>query len=580
MSLPHSISLRFFASLLVVAALWIAATTGLRADGIILPPVAAPEVTMPDQRALLVWRDGTETLVIESRFVGQGEDFAWIVPLPSKPDIKPATAGTLPSLQTVFRPRIIPPASFDVLTASIILGFPLLLLFAFEAPRARIIYSRTIAILLGLAAAFGGFGTIEAVICGRGGALIAIPVLFLAAAAWALWRHPLKLITAWVLCLLILLLGAMAIPAFAKVRANSGPMGGDLTIERQLIGDYEVFTLTGTDAAPITDWLTQHGFALPAAAAPVVAEHVRAGGCFVAAKLHRAASTDSTQAPAPLIFTFKAHRPTYPMKLTGTGIRSTLDLDLYVFGDAVAYIDDLPLRACGRVELPAAHRATPRSRSKTSWIPPEEDLIELSHTALRELCVGTTIGTRLRGTLKPEQLQQDMIIQWSPFKKPLGLAKFTESDARGYGALIALGGLLLGGGILFAWRRPQRPSLRARLWVLAAAITIGAASVLAFSTTAVEYGRNHLGYRSDSRALQFCLELALDGCEPRALSEPEVRQRLELEFAKPASESRKYLRQLPTYGDAPNNFHLRQLEAGGWQAVIVDSFGQEQFLDR
>ncbi len=566
-------------TLTLIAILWIGAITSLHADGIILPPIAAPEVTMPDQRALLVWRDGVETLVIESRFVSADDHFAWVVPLPARPEIRPATSGTLPSLQAVFRPRIIPPVALGFLVPALFFCLPLLLLFCFEAARARIIYSRTIAIMLGLAALAGGAGLIDNLAHGRGGALLAIPVAILAALAWALWRHPMRLVAAWGVTVLTLLLAAMAIPAFSKVRASTGPLADGLSIEHQVIGNYDVAILSGNDATNIGQWLNQNGFVLPAAATPVLAEHAAAGGCFIATKLRRAAPASQRQAPHPLVFTFKTSAPVYPMKLTGTGIRTTLELDLFVFGDAVAHVEHLPLRACGRVEVPVPGQATPRSR-KGSWIPPEEDLIEISHTALRELCANTTVATRLCGTLQPEHLRQDMAIEWRPFKGPRGLAKFTKPDAWGYAALIGLGSLLLGGATLFIIRRPQHPSARARLWVLAAATGIGAASVLAFPTTAVEYGRNRLGHQSDIRALQACLELSVADTDPRSLHEPEVRTRLESEFAKPSAESRRYLKTLPDYGDAPGQYHLRQLGDGTWQVVLVDFFGQEQALSR
>lgn len=566
-------------ALVFIAVLWFSAVTTLHADGIILPPVAAPEVTMPDQRALLVWRDGTETLVIESRFVSAGERFAWVVPLPSRPEIKPATAGTLPALQAVFRPRIIAPASFSILAVATMLATPLLLLFVFEPHHAKTIYSRALATILGLGAILALLGTVEAIVYDRGSGWVIVPTLVLAATAWALWRHPTRLVTSWALTLILLLLAAMAIPAFAKVRSSTGPLADGLSIEYQVIGDYDVAILSGSDATNIGRWLNQNGFALPPASASVLAEHAAAGGCFVATKLRHAVPASEKQAPHPLVFTFKTSTPVYPMKLTGTGIRSTLDLDLFVFGDAVAHVENLPLRACGRVEIPVPGKATPRSH-KASWTPPEEDLIEISHTALRELCVNTTIATRLRGTLQPDQMQEDMQIEWRPFKGPRGLAKFTRPDAWGYAALIALGSLLLGGGTLFIIRRPQRPSVRARLWVLAAATGIGAASVLTFPTTAVEYGRNRLGHQSDIRALQACLELSVADTDPRSLHEPEVRTRLESEFAKPSSESRRYLKTLPDYGDAPGQYHLHQLGDGTWQAVLVDFFGQEQSLPR
>lgn len=566
-------------TLLLVAALWIGAQPLARADGIILPPVAAPEVTMPDQRALLVWRDGVETLVIESRFVSADDRFAWVVPLPARPEIKAATSGTLQSLDATFRPRIIKPASLGFLPVALFLGFPLLLLFVFEPHRAKVIYSRTLATLLAAGAILTFVGFIAGCVHNHGASWLLVPAMIFAASSWALWRHPSRMITVWALALLVTLLVAMAFPAFAKVRRMSGPMADSLSIEHQVIGNYDVAILSGSDATRIGEWLAQNGFTLPPASAPVLAEHAAAGGCFVATKLRRAAPVAEKQAPHPLVFTFKTSAPVYPLKLTGTGIRTTLDLDLFVFGDAVAHVENLPLRACGRVEIPDPRTATTRSR-KGSWTPPREDLIEISHTALRELCANTTIATRLRGALQPDQMQEDMQIQWRPFKGPRGLARFTRSDAWGYSALIALGSLLLGGGVLFAYHRPRRPSARARLLVFASAIGVGFTSYFTFPTTAVEYGRTRYGHRSDVHALQASIEIAWDGVDPRTLSEQQIRERLTSDFAKPDSDLRRQLKALPTYGDAPGEYHLRQLASGGWQVVLVDFFGQEQAIPR
>ena len=82
------------------------------ADGKVLPPVLLPqEVAMPDQRALLAWHEGVQTLVIESAFVGEGTDFAWVVPLPTKPEVESATRGTLASAAALMQPVVVPPAS-------------------------------------------------------------------------------------------------------------------------------------------------------------------------------------------------------------------------------------------------------------------------------------------------------------------------------------------------------------------------------------------------------------------------------------------------------------------------------------
>lgn len=68
------------------------------ADGKFFPPTALPaNVTIPDQRALIHFTNGIERLVIETRFVGEGTNFAWVVPLPSQPVIEAATTGLFPT---------------------------------------------------------------------------------------------------------------------------------------------------------------------------------------------------------------------------------------------------------------------------------------------------------------------------------------------------------------------------------------------------------------------------------------------------------------------------------------------------
>ena len=68
-------------------------------------------VAIPDQSALLVWDDGRETLVISSAFVGEGTEFAWLIPLPAPPAIEPSTAGLFPTLRGMTAPDVRQPAS-------------------------------------------------------------------------------------------------------------------------------------------------------------------------------------------------------------------------------------------------------------------------------------------------------------------------------------------------------------------------------------------------------------------------------------------------------------------------------------
>ena len=48
-------------------------------DGGFIPSTAFAKAQIPDQRALIHFANGTETLVIDTAFKGEGTNFAWIV---------------------------------------------------------------------------------------------------------------------------------------------------------------------------------------------------------------------------------------------------------------------------------------------------------------------------------------------------------------------------------------------------------------------------------------------------------------------------------------------------------------------
>lgn len=83
--------------------LWLA-----HADGMVFaPPEAKAQVRIPSQSALLSWSNSVETLAIETKFIGPGTNFAWVVPLPAVPEIREATRGLFPTLREQFQPKVI-----------------------------------------------------------------------------------------------------------------------------------------------------------------------------------------------------------------------------------------------------------------------------------------------------------------------------------------------------------------------------------------------------------------------------------------------------------------------------------------
>lgn len=79
------------------------------ADGKHFPEKAYKQApAIPSQRAILVYRDGIEKLTIESSLDGQGREFGWIVPLPSKPsEFEKTSPGLIKTFSLILQPGIV-----------------------------------------------------------------------------------------------------------------------------------------------------------------------------------------------------------------------------------------------------------------------------------------------------------------------------------------------------------------------------------------------------------------------------------------------------------------------------------------
>jgi len=70
------------------------------ADGLIFPAQGGKEPQLVQQRAIIVYRDGVERLIVESAFDGEPGDYAFLLPVPSEPlEIKKAS---YPLFKTLF----------------------------------------------------------------------------------------------------------------------------------------------------------------------------------------------------------------------------------------------------------------------------------------------------------------------------------------------------------------------------------------------------------------------------------------------------------------------------------------------
>ncbi|MFO1477038.1 MAG: DUF2330 domain-containing protein [Verrucomicrobiota bacterium] len=368
-------------------------------DGMVIPATAFPaEIEIPDQCALIHFAEGTERLVIETRFSGPGTNFAWVVPLPSQPEIEPASTGLFPTLEHLCRPEI-----------------------THKVPHYYV------------------------------GALIVIVVVW-GIRQWARFETGAGALI--LLVLLALLLAALLLPALATARARGGITAAaeaPVTIlDRRIVGVYETATVASTNPAALRHWLDENGYNLPPNADPVVADYVRQGWVFAAAKVRRDRQAPETSVPHPLSFKFKTDRPVYPMRLTGLAGRP-LTVELYVFGPTRAAAAGLDADFC---------LTSYNDETQESWHRRNPGVLEASHPLLREWTAGSKVATRLRGTLSARAMTRDLRIEWEAFS-PVRKHYYSREGARTIAINTAAILFAIGyPAILLLTLSPQRPGNR------------------------------------------------------------------------------------------------------------------------
>jgi hypothetical protein len=429
------------AILLVLLAGWLAMAGNLHADGKVFSQVTAVKTTTPDQRALVHFADGTETLVVETTFVGAGTNFAWVVPLPAAPEISAVPRTVFTNLERLFQPEVI--------------------------------HKQTRWWLL---------------------------MLYLALFGFYFWHGVNRRETGVVLrgvLLTILVLGGLfgiILPVTVKSRGLAGvsvePNGVQI-LARQTVGVFDTVTLSSPDGAALTRWLNENGFAVPAAAAPVIADYATQGWVFAAAKLSRPDASGKTS-PHPLAFKFKTDRAVYPLRLTGVENDRCL-VELYVFGASRAELPGFKVEQCLATEFPKElpKGTSPNDdRDRLPFREPSPGQLRIRHTALRSLVAGSTVGTKLTGTLDAAAMSRDAYFTWVPFERRL--ESFYSQEAAGIRAMN------LGAAVLmltfpcvgfWLWRTNGGWTLRLLARVLGGAAVVGMVYFFALPKVEVRVSR-------------------------------------------------------------------------------------------
>lgn len=336
-------------------AVWLTLCAGAAAvaDGVVIAPTATVKVAIPDQEALIWFQDGIQTLAIETRFVGPGEDFAWIVPLPAVPEVTAVSQGTFPTLRALFQPSVVHNV-FPCFVLAVLISIP-----------AGLILLRKLKLLLCL------------------------------------------VILAWLSSYLLLSLG---------VAGSGGSTGGQAAVhvhDRQMVGSYEVATISSEDPLALGDWLRDWGFVMADRQESVVKSYVEQGWKFVAVRLLRTEDSDQRRAVHPLAFTFPTSLPVYPLRLTGT-TEGPCRIDLYVFGSHRAEIPGFETVHCAQVGY-GGPEGDPDDHGNWSSPLVSENRIPIGHPGIRGLTRQAPVATKLSATLLPEQMTTDALVTWKPF---------------------------------------------------------------------------------------------------------------------------------------------------------------------
>lgn len=383
-----------------LVALCLQGATLVLADGMVFSaPEVHAKIEIPNQQALIQFGDGVEQLVIETSFLGEGTNFAWVVPLPSVPEVEPVSKDFFPGLQQVFQPRLIHEVHSYYIGFLFVCGLAFLAWRSFKDEVSWINDLPVCALLVAGVWFFGKSWFLGLIVFGF--------VVYV------------RIFTRSTANLTLVLLVGIAFSGFFTFLSSSGvgliqTLGSDAEEQNQSgvdvlsvqhAGVFDSTTIRSSDAHAVIQWLEKNGYNASAVSEPVVSRYVKDGWVFVASKLRRD-NTDARQTSIhPLAFKFSTSVPVYPMKLTAIA-KSDCVVDLYVFGDQRAGARHFSVKRCDHV----AKNWQPEHQDRrwNSWlsISDPEVLSHIGHSA---------VGTKLSTRLSPTQMDSDVEIKWNGF---------------------------------------------------------------------------------------------------------------------------------------------------------------------
>ncbi len=313
---------------------------------------------IPSQRAIIVYKDGIETLIIESILEGKGKEFGWIIPLPAEPNgFREVSPGLIKTLSVVLQPEI----THDL------------------GGRIPIAFS-----------------------CA--GLVISIYLIHLYGRKHSVMQFILLII-------IIFIVLSLLMPSLNKKASIS--ISGIEVRDINEVGNYKIFVLKAQKTEALDRWLDSNGFAaLDKNDKTIVNDYIKDNWCFVAAKLKRNEDGGLSQ-PHPLEMTFPSKKILYPLRLTST-VGNDVYLDIFVISNNGLSGSKLTLELSDRFIIKEKAFVNMEDEAVEGFAG-EKFEQKIGHPeAFRYFWDGCIIS-RFCGILRPDQMNKDIVFDISKF---------------------------------------------------------------------------------------------------------------------------------------------------------------------
>lgn len=390
------------------------------ANGVYMPPIATPAMpSIPSQRAMIVFRDGSETLIVESTFQSPASDVAWILPVPAAPTkIEPLAPALLGSVVSAMSPAITSNARHWL----------------------------------------------------TGSAWLLLISIFSGLNIYRIGINLTSLLQIFAFIFFTVLFQALLLASPNRSEASLS------VLESRRIGNYEVKSFQGSDLSALEAWLTQNNLRPLAAEHRAVFQHyLKEGWTLLAAHL-RQDDPSKPATPHPLAVTFPAKNAIFPMRATQLAGSETA-VDLVIVNDRQASATEFDTVAADQFEFLPESKFYETSAIYSAAYKAKALPLTIGHPdAASHLWPGCVV-THLAATLKPDQMQADVEIPFTPMSQASQQRKYSPR-AR---LEMVIGSAVLSCAILFficavAWRQERIPPRERRF-------IAGFAAVAALSCT-------------------------------------------------------------------------------------------------